>query len=246
MIHAAPASSMPGAATHTFGASATTSIAPTCSSEPSRTMRSKLVRSRRRVIWLAATIAPAPMHASSSVKLPAPPPSRSCATSGSSASSAVDWAKNSATRSSTTCMRRLCRTCCTPTRIAPMKRSAGSALACTSRFQRQIATAAPVDSSALSTNTHCVPAPAMIAPATTGPTMRDAFIAMPLSASAGASCGRGRISGTRAANTGQRIARPTPLAKVSASSSSGVISPASSTKHASVATTATHSCVTMR
>ena len=76
--------------------------------------------------------------------------------------------------------------------------------------------------------------------------MREAFIAMPLSASAAGSWMRGTISGTIAANTGQRIARPMPLAKVRPSSRGAVIAPARMVAHMSSATTATHSCVTMK
>ena len=121
-------------------------------------------------------------------------------------------------------MRGLCRTYCTPTRIAPTKRSPGSALAAfASRRQRQIDDPAAIDSTALSANTYSLPALAISAPATMGPTMRDAFIAMPFSASAAGNCARGTSSGTIAANTGQRIASPMPLAKVSASSSGALI-----------------------
>jgi hypothetical protein len=45
---------------------------------------------RRRGRFSAATMAPAPMEASSSVKVPASPPCRPRATSGSSASKAVE------------------------------------------------------------------------------------------------------------------------------------------------------------
>ena len=50
--------------------------------------------------------------------------------------------------------------------------------------QRRIVTKATAASTALSTNTAPLPTLARIAPAITGPTMRDTFIAMPLSASA--------------------------------------------------------------
>ena len=99
----------------------------------------------------------------------------------------------------------------------------------------------------MSTNTQALPAPAISAPATTGPMTRDTFIATPLSASAAGSCARGTSSGTMAANTGQRIARPMPLAKVSASSSGAVSAPASDQRRtAARATPATHSCVTAK
>ncbi len=245
-IQAMPATSIAGAATQTVGASATTTVAATCSSEPQSTIASKLQRSRSQVSCAAAKTAPPPMQASSSVKVPALPPCSAIATSGSSASSALDCMKNSQTRSRTTFRRGFCRACCTPTRIAPTKRSAGSVLAWISRRQRHSATTAATDSSALSAKTHSVPAVAISAPAATGPITREAFIAMPLSASAGGSCTRGTTSGTSAANTGQRMASPTPLAKVSASSSAGVIAPASSTRQVRVATAATQTWVAIR
>ena len=107
-------------------------------------------------------------------------------------------------------------------------------------------TAAPIESRALSTNTQALPAPAISAPATSGPMMRDAFIDTPLSASAAGSWGRGTSSGTMAANTGQRMASPTPLAKVSASSSGGLTAPKKMTALSSSATAATQSCVTRK
>lgn len=103
-----------------------------------------------------------------------------------------------------------------------------------------------IDSTVFSTNTYSVPALAIKAPATSGPTMRDAFIEMPFSASAAGSRLRGTSSGTMAENTGQRIARPTPLAKVSASSSAGVMTPEITAMHSSVATPATQNCVMMK
>ena len=83
----------------------------------------------------------------------------------------------------------------------------------------------------------------MIAPATTGPTTRDRFIEMPFSAIAAPSCSRGTTSGTIAENTGQRIARPMPLAKVSSSSKVGVSEFVSASVASSSAVSATHSCV---
>ncbi|MNW21236.1 hypothetical protein D3C71_2220360 [compost metagenome] len=58
----------------------------------------------------------------------------------------------------------------------------------------------------------------MIAPATSGPMMREAFMATALSAIADGSCCLDTSSGISAENTGQRIASPMPLAKVRASS----------------------------
>ena len=76
--------------------------------------------------------------------------------------------------------------------------------------------------------------------------MREAFMATPFRASAAGSCGRGTSSGTMAANTGQRMARPTPLAKVSASSRAGVITSEITVTHRRVATAATQNCVMMK
>jgi hypothetical protein len=75
--------------------------------------------------------------------------------------------------------------------------------------------------------------------------MREAFIAMPFSASACGSCA-GTTSGMMAANTGQRIARPTPLAKVSASSSGAVSSSGQDHDAQHQATIATQNCVNMK
>ena len=149
-------------------------------------------------------------------------------------------------RISTLRMRGDCMTCCRPTRIAPRKRSPGSALALRWFFQRRISTKAPTDSAALSANTKALPAPASNAPATTGPMTRDMFIATPLSANAAGSSARLTTSGTMAAKTGQRIAMPMPLAKVSASSSGALSTPASEQTQSTTATQATHSCVTAK
>ena len=183
------------------------------------------------------------MQAISSVNMPAPPPCSCSATSGSSASSALACRKNRNTRTITARMRGDCRTCCRPTRIAPTKRSPGSALARGVDFQRRISTKAAPASSAFSTNTEAVPVDASSAPATVGPMTRDRFIEMPLSASADGSCARETTSGTMAENTGQRIARPMPFRKVSSSSSSAVSSPASASAAISSATSDTHNCV---
>ena len=76
--------------------------------------------------------------------------------------------------------------------------------------------------------------------------MREAFMATPFCASAAGSCGRLTSSGTMAANTGQRMARPMPLAKVSASSSGAVMPPARMATHSTSATAATQNCVAMK
>ena len=99
------------------------------------------------------------------------------------------------------------------------------------------------DMTALSTNTQTVPALAISAPATSGPTMRDAFIAMPLSPSAAGKWVRGTRSGTMAENTGQRSARPMPLANVSASSKGAVIRSSATAAQSTTATPASQNCV---
>jgi hypothetical protein len=75
--------------------------------------------------------------------------------------------------------------------------------------------------------------------------MREAFIARRSAPAPAGSCTRGTSSGTMAANTGQRIARPTPLAKVSASSSGGVMTP-EITAHSTSGHAATQNCVMMK
>ncbi len=110
------------------------------------------------------------------------------------------------------------RTNCRPTRMALVRRSRPSGLGMGWRRQRMMVKPATSDSTAFSTNTQALPALAMMAPATSGPMMREAFMATPLSASAAGNCWRFTSSGTMAANTGQRIASPMPLANVSASS----------------------------
>jgi hypothetical protein len=127
--------------------------------------------------------------------------------------------------------------------MAPTKRSPGSALSLCCDFQRRISTKAPRASTALSTKTQALEVAARMAPATTGPTIRDRFIATPLSASACGMCTRGTISGTMAANTGQRSARPMPLVKVSRISSSAVSASASDSTASTTALSATQSCV---
>ena len=108
------------------------------------------------------------------MKVPASPPCRPRASSGSSASSAVECRKKSETRSSTARMRGDWRTNCTPTRIALMSRSrperVGLVLAAPAQDRRS---PRPRDSTALSANTQTLPALAISAPATSGPTMRD-------------------------------------------------------------------------
>ena len=77
------------------------------------------------------------MEASSSVKVPAPPPCRLRASSGSSASSAVECRKKIEMRMSTARMRCDWRTNCTPTRMALISRSRPSGLGVCSRRQRR-------------------------------------------------------------------------------------------------------------
>ena len=66
---------------------------------------------------------------------------------------------------------------------------------------------------------------------------------MPFKASADGSCARGTTCGTMAANTGQRMARPMPLLKVSKSSNGAVSRPATDKPASTRALTATHNCV---
>ena len=195
---------------------------------------------------MAAAIAPAPMDANSSVKVAASPPCRRRATKGSSASKAVECRKNTDTRSSTARKRLDWPTNCSPTRMALNKRSRPSGLGTWSRRHRMMTKPAMIDSTAFSTNTYSVPALAIKAPATSGPTMRDAFMEMPFKANAAGSCERGTSSGTMAENTGQRMARPMPLANVRAKSSGGVMTPEITVRHSSVATPAIQNCVMMK
>lgn len=88
------------------------------------------------------------------------------------------------------------------------------------------------DATALSASTAWLPSAAISAPASTGPTMRDTFIAIAFIASAALGWLRGTSSGTSAANTGQRSGRPMPSAKVGTSGSVGFMLPASSTVQA--------------
>ncbi len=146
-------------------------------------------------------------------------------------------------RISTTRSRGDCITCCQPTRMAPTKRSPGSVLVLGVDFQRRMVTNAVAASTTLSTNTAPAPTAARIAPATTGPTTRDRFIEMPFRAIAAPRSSRLTTSGTIAENTGQRIARPMPLAKVS-TSSSGAVSESVSARVAKIsAFTDTQACV---
>ncbi|MNT71038.1 hypothetical protein D3C72_2094820 [compost metagenome] len=86
----------------------------------------------------------------------------------------------------------------------------------------------------------------MMAPATKGPTMREAFMATALSAMAEGSSGLLITSGISAEKTGQRMAMPMPLAKVKASSSGALITSSATARHSSTATTATQNCVKMK
>jgi hypothetical protein len=136
-----------------LGASATAAVASDCSAAPRITKVSRAMIWRSRGRNIAATIAPLPMAASSTVYAAALPPPRSRATSGSSASSAVECRKNRDMRSSTDFSRPDCSTNCTPTRIALNSFSRPSGLGLCSRRQRMITKAETTDSAALSTNT---------------------------------------------------------------------------------------------
>jgi hypothetical protein len=146
-------------------------------------------------------------------------------------------------RESTARMRCDCQTNCTPTRMALMSRSRPSGLGLCSRRQRSTTKPEATDSTALSANTQTLPALAISMPAVSGPMMREAFIAMPFRPSAAGSCGRGTSSGTMAENTGQRSARPMPLAKVSASKSGAVIMSSAMAAHSTMAVPASQNCV---
>ena len=135
---------------------------------------------------------------------------------------------------------------CSPTRMALPRRSRPSGCGLCSRFQRVMTTAAASESTALTRKTQALPALAIRAPAASGPMMREAFMDTPLSASAAGNWARGTSSGTMAANTGQRMARPTPLANVSTSSSRGDSAPRNIVALRSVATTATQIWVTRK
>ena len=108
---------------------------------------------RRRGKYMAATMAPAPMEASSRVKVPAPPPCSPRATKGSKASKAVECRKNNAMRSSTARSRADWATYCMPTRMALTRRSRPSGLGVCLRRQRMMTKPEITDSTALSTNT---------------------------------------------------------------------------------------------
>ncbi len=71
-------------------------------------------------------------------------------------------------------------------------------------------------------------------------------MATPFNASAAGSWARGTSSGTSAANTGKRMARPMPFAAVSTSSMAGVMASARTARHSSSATPATQNWVTMK
>jgi hypothetical protein len=72
-----------------LGANATTAVHSDCRIEPRSATPSRVQRARMSGSCATATIAPTPMHESSVEYVHAPPPTR-CATSGMSASSAVE------------------------------------------------------------------------------------------------------------------------------------------------------------
>ena len=188
-------------------------------------------------------MAPAPRQDSITVKVAGPPPCSWLATSGSSADRPALCRKNRKMRSSTALRRWDCKAKFKPTRMAPRKRSPGSVLLRGSERQRRMSTKDSAASKALSANTAAGLTAAIRPPASMGPITRDRFMDTPLSASAEGSCARGTICGTMAENTGQRMARPTPLAKVSASKTGAVNWPDSDTTASTSATTDTQSCV---
>ena len=127
--------------------------------------------------------------------------------------------------------------------MAATKRSPGSVRVRGGLFHRRISAKATPASSVFSTNTAAGLTAASSAPASAGPTTRERFIAMPPSASACGRSARGTTCGTMAANTGQRIARPTPLTKVSTSSKGADSTPAMAQAASTSAFSDTHSCV---
>ena len=107
-IQAMPATTMAGNATQTSGTVTISADAAACTRVPATTNSLGVRRARQRGKYSAAITAPSPRHDSITVKKPAPPPCRPCATSGSSASSAVLCTKNRNTRSSTSLSRGAC------------------------------------------------------------------------------------------------------------------------------------------
>ncbi len=103
-----PTRIMAGSATQISGTSTIRHESTACASVPATTKRSRLKRSRQRGKYSAAMMAPPPTHDSMTVKVPAPPPCRLRATSGSSATSAVDCRKKRKMRSRMTFSRGDC------------------------------------------------------------------------------------------------------------------------------------------
>ena len=99
------------------------------------------------------------------------------------------------------------------------------------------------DKTMFNAKTYSVPALAMRAPATSGPIIREAFIAIPFKARAAGNCSRLTKSGIMAAKTGQRIAKPIPFIKVSTKSNSALKDPTKVKKHNKAATPANQICV---
>ena len=188
-------------------------------------------------------MAPPPTQDIITVKVPAPPPCSVRATNGSKATSAVLCKKNRKMRSKITFRRGDCAAKLKPTRMAPTKRSPGSALVRGVLFQRRINVNATAANRVFSTNTAAGLKAASNPPANTGPITRDRFMAMPLSDNAAGKSSRDTICGTMAANTGQRMARPMPLLKVSSSNHCAVSWPLSDIAASTRALTLTHSWV---
>ena len=113
-------------------------------------------------------------------------------------------------------------------------------------FQRQIRIVQPKDSTILRAKTYSVPALAIKKPAIKGPMILDALRATPFSAKAEGNCSRATRSGTIAANTGQRIARPIPLVKVKNSNNGALSELVKVMKHRTAALNATQSCVAIK
>ena len=188
-------------------------------------------------------MAPAPTIDNIMVKVPGPPPCKWRATKGSKAINALACKKKSVTRSSTTRKRGDCQVKLMPARMAPKKRSPGKVARLGSLFQRKMSAKATAASTVFKANTAAGLTIEMSAPANAGPTTRDRFMAMPFNARAPDNSALLTTWGTMAANTGQRMARPTPLMKVNISKSGAVSVPVMAMPASAKALSETHSWV---
>ena len=111
---------------------------------------------------------------------------------------------------------------------------------------RQIRTPARMDSMALSANTIADPCHASTMPATIGPSTRVRLIAKAFRVSADDSRRRSTRSGTKAENTGNLNASPTPLSMHSSNSVCGVSASVPARNARVAATNAIQACATAR